>query len=283
MPVAKNLHTADPHGSRPVVTLTTDFGSSSPYVAAMKGVLLTINPELQLVDITHATPPQNIRHAAVNLADTVFWFPPGAIHIVVVDPGVGTCRRILAVRSKGHYFIAPDNGVLESILRASTPDSVVELTAEEYRLDHVSPTFHGRDIMAPAAAHLSLGLGIGQLGHEITDPIRLTWPAPTRREAEVLGEIILADSFGNLITNVTLADLKHLRQIPQVVYGEGERAKWVTTYAEAEPGDIVALLGSSGGLEIAVVNGNAADTLDARAGTPVILSASRTDREDGSS
>ena len=147
-----------------IITLTTDFGAGSPYVAIMKGVILSINPAVTLVDVTHTVPPQDVHKGAVVLDSVHRHFPEGTVHVVVVDPGVGTERAILGAKIEGHYFIAPDNGVLSKITHRTAPDELIRLTNAEYWLPDVSHTFHGRDIMAPAAAHLSRGVALADLG-----------------------------------------------------------------------------------------------------------------------
>ncbi len=233
----------------PLVSLTTDFGGDSPYVAQMKGVLLRRLPDATLVDITHAVPSQDVMAAAISLADTLPWFPSQAVHIGVVDPGVGTDRRILAGRLRDGWFVGPDNGLFS----LSEIREAVSLQNPQYWQAKVSDTFHGRDIMAPVAAAIASGVPLQQLGPAVHDWAVLSLPEPRRQEEQLLGQVIHVDSFGNLITN-----LKETEITPDahVTIG-GEAIPMVRCYGEASAGELVALIGSAGRLEIAVVNGSA--------------------------
>jgi len=238
----------------PLITLTTDFGISSPYVAQMKGVLLAQVPDVRLVDVTHAVPAQQVVAAALILQDSLPWFPKEAIHVAVIDPGVGTSRPVIAARSRHGYLIGPDNGLFSLFeLR-----EVVRLDRPEFWGKQVSATFHGRDLMAPVAAALARGVRLDRLGTPVDDWQRLDLPRPQREDGKLIGEILFADSFGNLITNLTANDVP---VPPHQVSLTDHRFRWVGTYGEAEPGEPVALIGSSGRLELAVVNGDAARTL----------------------
>ena len=185
-----------------IITLTTDFGAGSPYVAAMKGVILTINPAVTLVDLTHAVPAQDIRHAAVVLEEVADRFPAGTIHVVVVDPGVGTDREIVYVRVGRQQFVAPDNGLLSRVIARMPPSKIIRLAEPRFWLADVSTTFHGRDIMAPVAARLSLGLEPEQLGPSLERLIVVEWPRARLLDRKIAGHVIEIDSFGNLITNI---------------------------------------------------------------------------------
>ena len=185
-----------------IITLTTDFGTGSPYVAAVKGVVLSINPAVTLVDVTHDVRAQDVRHGALILDDVTGRFPPGTIHVAVVDPGVGTDRKILVAEIGGRHYVAPDNGLLSRLARRTPPSDVRELTESRYWLDSVSATFHGRDVMAPVAAHLSLGLDPEKLGPPLAKLAMLDWPEPVVSSGRIEGEILDVDSFGNLITNI---------------------------------------------------------------------------------
>jgi S-adenosylmethionine hydrolase len=259
-----------------IITLTTDFGTSSPYVAAMKGVLLSIHPSVTLVDISHAIGPQNIREGAVVLHDAARWFPKGTIHVCVVDPGVGTNRRIIEAEVKGQHYVAPDNGLLSLLLSEATSAQVVAVENPDYRLPHVSATFHGRDIMSPVAAHLSLGLLPEALGPRIDDWQTLTWPTPATTPEEIQGCILWIDRFGNLITNIDASLLGEARTGKWQVECQGREIRdWVTTYAQRPPGTLVALVGSMDRLELAVVEGSAVAALGATSGDPVTLKRGR--------
>ncbi len=256
-----------------MITLTTDFGVSSPYVAAMKGVILAINPRATLVDITHAVPPQDIREAAVVLDEVADRFPAGTIHVAVVDPGVGTDRAILYARIGCQQFVAPDNGLLGPLMQRRPPTAIYHVTERRYWLEPVSATFHGRDIMAPVAAHLSLGLDPALLGPPATHPQSIEWPAPLVSSHRIDGVVLRVDSFGNLITNIT-GDLLVGRPTDNracVVCNIFETFGIFQTYADQPAGTLIALVGSSGRLELAVVGANAADLLGIRAGERVTI------------
>ena len=257
----------------PLVTLTTDFGTLGGYVAQLKGVLLTRIPDVRLVDITHQLPPQNVSAAAILLADTLHHFPDGAVHMGVVDPGVGTARPILAGRCRNGLFVGPDNGLF-SLCEIR---EAVALDQPRYWLANVSHTFHGRDIMAPVAAALAAGTPLRDLGSPVTRWETLEMPPPDRDGDRLTARVLTSDSFGNLITNLTSRDLPGtaIARVPAgaiaraVVRVAGKPIPLVGCYGEREPGDGVALLGSSGRLEIAVVNGSAKDRYGAN--PPIII------------
>jgi S-adenosylmethionine hydrolase len=258
--------------TRSPITLTTDFGLGSGYVAEMKGAILSINPAAILVDLTHEIPPQQIAAAAYMLERVSRCFPAETIHVTVVDPGVGTERAIVCLRAREQYFIAPDNGLLTTIAEPTSGLEAVRIENRRYWRDLISATFHGRDIMGPVAAHLSLGVPMSDLGSPQPDITRIPLPTAVVTDARIEGEIIWLDTFGNAVTNV------HLDLLPKppcdsvrVGCGQLELAGIVRTYADATPGTLVALVGSSGRLEIAVVNGNAAERFDLRVGDPVVV------------
>jgi len=256
----------------PIITLTTDFGQASPYVAAMKGVILSINPDVRLVDILHSVGPQNVRQAALLLAEATAWFPAGTIHLAVVDPGVGTARRIIYAEIGDQRYLCPDNGLLSRLTVKARPGRLVSVENSEHWLPAVSDTFHGRDIMAPVAAQLSLDLEPGRLGPLLAELTPLDWPAPTVGPREVSGTVLWIDSFGNLITNIPAGMIGALgdpRQAAIEILGEVIPGLH-RTYGEQPPGTLVALVGSGGYLEIATVAGSAADRLAAQPGTPVV-------------
>ncbi len=235
---------------KPVVTLLTDFGLRDSYVAEMKAVILTHAPHVTVVDLTHGVPPGDIAAARYLLHRSWGRFPSGTVHVVVVDPGVGSPRRALAVSAGGHSFVGPDNGVLESVLDDAV---VVSLPVGS----EAAPTFHGRDVFAPAAARLALGTPIGQLGTTVSDPVRLPFPVPERRGETVVGQVVYVDRFGTLVTNIPGVGLA---PGATVVVG-GEHAAMVQrTFADVEPGILVAFVGSGGTLEIAVRDRSAAQS-----------------------
>jgi S-adenosylmethionine hydrolase len=242
----------------PVVTLLTDFGAGSGYPAQVKGVLLRLLPQARLVDLSHEVPAFDVLAGALLLEACVPWFPPDAVHLAVVDPGVGTARRALAVVDpEGHRLVGPDNGLFTPFLG---PGARVHLV-EPGRAVPVpaSATFHGRDLFAPAAALLAGGTDVSALGPPVPDPVRLDWPAAIRRPGEVEGLTLAADSFGNLLTSVAERDLGGGRVTAAWVAGRAVR--WVHTFGEAERGELVAYLGSAGRVEVAVREGSAAERL----------------------
>lgn len=243
----------------PLVSLLTDFGCRDSYVAEMKAVLLSAVPSVQLVDLTHEIPPGNVLAAQYILARTWARFPSGSVHLAVVDPGVGSRRRAIAVASADHYFVGPDNGLFTPVLDGAT---VVELTVPE----NAAPTFHGRDVFAPAAARLVMGEGVEKLGTPVADPIRLSPPQPVVEGERVRGAVIYVDRFGTLITNIggELAAGKAAVEI------RGIAVPLRRTFADVEPGELVAFVGSGGTVEIAIRDGAAAAELDAGVGEAVL-------------
>ena len=257
----------------PIITLTTDFGEASPYVAAMKGVILSINPQIQLVDISHDVPPQDIIEAAWLLRTAYRYFPAGTVHLVVVDPGVGSNRRAIAVRAFDSYFVAPDNGVLFWALRDASIDAV-ELTNRDYFRSEVSATFHGRDVFAPVAAHLAAGMPLEALGRAVLDPVRLDIPEPLVTPGQIRAHVAHIDRFGNLITSidVSLLDAFAPDRRALAIQIAGHRITGIaTTYSDASPGELLALIESTGLLEIAAREASAAALLQARRGAEVLI------------
>jgi S-adenosylmethionine hydrolase len=261
----------------PLITLTTDFGAGSSYVAAMKGVILAVNPKARVVDLNHEIPPQDIRQTAFFLRSCIPFFPPEVIHVVVVDPGVGTDRALLYVEVEGHQLLVPDNGCWTELARDSKrgalgafQPTVIRLTESRYWRNPVSPTFHGRDILAPVAAHLTLREDPRHLGPRVQEWVRLELPPPTVQSDRVIGEVIFVDHFGNLITNIPRTTLAEWTGGPvRIMVDDQEVARRVETYGEAPPATLVALISSADLLEIAVTNGNAAQKLRAAVGTAV--------------
>jgi S-adenosylmethionine hydrolase len=246
-----------------IITLTTDFGRDGRYVAAMKGVILSINPAATIVDISHSVAPQNIAEGAFVLGESSCWFPPESIHVAVVDPGVGTARRIIYARVGNQQYVGPDNGLLSYVCRNREPDAAFEITNRSLFLPQVSNTFHGRDIMAPVAAHLSLGLPPEQLGASVDTLNLLAWPRAERQADSVTGHIVWSDRFGNLITDIGRADLPDDidHSTISIHIGRHKLTGIVRTYSDGQPHTAVALFGSNGLLEVAIVQGNAASDL----------------------
>ncbi len=255
-----------------IITLTTDFGYRDPFVGTMKGVLLGINPNLCLVDISHGIPPQDILAGALVLSSAVPFFPPGTIHIGVVDPGVGSERRPLMIEAGGAYFVGPDNGLFSLALMGKEPQRIIELTTDSYHLKPTSMTFHGRDVFAPVAAHLSLGASPEKLGTSTSDFIRLPWPEVSQKKKNLHGEIIYVDGFGNLITNIRE---DHLRPFPKdalsISIGRRKIHGLSASYISVPEGKFVALMNSWRYLEIAVRNGSASEQTGISVGTPVLV------------
>lgn len=256
---------------RNIITLTTDFGAGSPYVAQMKGAILSICREVDLVDISHAIAPQNIREGAVVLADATPRFPKGTIHVAVIDPGVGTSRRVVYAEIGGQRYIAPDNGLLSWLAAGREPSLIVDLENAKYWLPEPSHTFHGRDIMAPVAAHLAAGVDPKQLGSGRESMVMLDWPEATISSSGISGQVLYVDTFGNLITNVTQTEIDTIGEASSLMIDCGGRQirGMVATYAAAMSGEMVALFDSQGRLEIAKVNGNAARELQIGVGEAV--------------
>lgn len=260
--------------SRPIITLTTDFGSSH-YVGQLKGVLAGMAPEAIVMDLTHSIQPQAILEGAIVLQDSVPHFPLGSIHIAVVDPGVGTSRGLIAAEIGDWTFIGPDNGLFSGLLQDWPLRRVVRLNQPRWWRSQVSHTFHGRDIMAPVAAHLANGEPLESFGVLQTDVVKLEIPVPqvetvvtAQDEITVKGETLIADSYGNMLTNIRRERLLQVLELEQINLmrvevenrqnGERTEIDFVHTYGEREPGTLIALFGSSGRLELGIVNGNAA-------------------------
>ncbi len=255
-----------------IITLLTDFGTQDAYVGAMKGVILSLCPAVQLVDLTHEIPAQDVEAAGWQLFSCYRYFPPGTVHLVVVDPGVGTARRPILVTAGNYSFVAPDNGVLSPILHAEKVSTYV-LDKEEFFLEKVSATFHGRDIFAPVAARLACGMAPEKLGRRISDEFRFPAKVPQIDGHVIRGEALFEDRFGNLITNIPEDLFRTFARSRPFAIGVGDVVlrSLHRTYGEAPDQDIVALFGSAGFLEIAEVSGNAAKSLKAVRGMPVTV------------
>jgi S-adenosylmethionine hydrolase len=267
-----NLHFANTIRSMSDITLTTDFGTRDWFVGTMKGVILGIRPGAQIVDITHEIAIGNIRGGAFALMAAAPYFPNGTIHVVVVDPGVGSERRAIAVQTKEAIFIGPDNGVLSWALRGQSIRSVREITNERFFRHPVSRTFHGRDIFAPTAAHLAVGKKFRQVGPEINDWVQLPWPIPQRSGNAITGEVLHVDRFGNAITNLPhdlLNGTEWTRS--QIVVNRYKLGTPQASYAAAKKRQPLAILSSSGFLEVAVNGGSAEKQLKLKTGSKVKL------------
>jgi hypothetical protein len=252
-----------------IITLTTDFGTRDPFVGEIKGVILTICPQARIVDLTHEAAAFDITAGAMALASGCSFFPKGTIHLAVVDPGVGTKRKAVAVRAGDYTFVGPDNGILWPATRCRYPLRIVELANPRYRLKKVSHTFHGRDLFAPAAAHLANGVALSRLGPMRERLVRPPFPPIVIGKEGIQGRIVAFDRFGNGITNLPVG--KTIRQRARRTRVRGQEFGFGETYAEAKPGEAIALAGSHGYLEIAVNGGSARSALELRLGTAVLL------------
>jgi len=257
-----------------VVTITTDFGSTDHFVGVMKGVILNINPEAQIVDLCHHVNSYDIFDAAFILAQSYRYFPSDTIHLVVVDPGVGTARRPLLARTMEYKFVAPDNGVLSLIYEREENVEVRHITADHYSLNPVSQTFHGRDIFAPVVGWLTKGVEVDKFGDTITDYAKFASPKPKRvNETLVKGVTIRIDKFGNIITNITPEDVPQLfAENPppfKIIINQAEITRLNLAYSMGKPQEIFAIVGSSGFLEICTNRGSAAKTLNVNRGAEV--------------
>lgn len=257
-----------------IITLLTDFGLKDGFTGIMKGVIWSIAPSAQIADITHDISPQNIIEGSLVLAQSAPYFPTGTIHVAVVDPGVGTARKPIAAKIGDHTFVGPDNGlftgVIEAAEAAGKPMVFYHLNHPEFWLPQVSNSFHGRDIFAPVAAHLANGEKLDALGSPFDEPARIMVPRPEPTADGWAGQVLTVDHFGNLLTNITPEQLSFGQGVV-INVGEVKIFGLIQTFGERTPGELVAMLDSSGVLQIAVVNGNAAEVLKAGIGTSVIL------------
>jgi S-adenosyl-L-methionine hydrolase (adenosine-forming) len=263
----------------PIVTLTTDFGTADWFVGTIKGVIARLAPQTPVIDLTHQVPPGDIRAGAFALLASYSYFPPGTIHLVVVDPGVGSSRKSLAVQTQNYFFLGPDNGVLSWALAREKIRAIHALENQKHFLRPISQTFHGRDVFAPVAAHLSLGLPLQELGPKQNRIERLTWPRPRTTAGGVLGQIVYIDHFGNAISNIEAAHFRLGRQRRlRVFIGPNPLCQVRPFYGAVSKGQPLAVLGSSGFLEIAINGGSAARALGLCVGTPIRLRAVTGDR-----
>ena len=260
---------------RPIITLTTDFGLNDHFVGTIKGVILDIAPEAEIVDICHSVQAFDVLDGALTIAQAYSYFPNGTVHLVVVDPGVGTARRPIIVTSERHHFVAPDNGVLSLIYAREERLHVRHVTAEHYYLQPVSNTFHTRDIFAPVTAYLAKGVDPLKFGEEISDFVRFHAPKPKPDGNTLRGVVLKVDRFGNLITNITQQDAPLLfvaEPAPfKILLGKREITEIKMNYAQGAPGQVFGILGSMGYLEIAANRGSAAQIVGAGKGSDVSI------------
>lgn len=261
------------HLSVKIITLTSDFGLKDPYAAEMKAAILGICPHAIIVDVTHNVEKFNIREGAFVLASATPYFSDGSIHVAVVDPLVGTCRRSLIAETKRGFFVGPDNGVLMLAVEAQGVVSMREITSRKLMLPHISVTFHGRDIFAPVAAHLANGVSPEEFGPEIIDPIVPQFTKIKHGKDTISGEVLHVDDFGNIITNIPGINLAGFRgSMVQVdLPSQGPQLKILETYADTKLNEPLVLVGSHGYAEIAVNQGNAAERFHSKVGDKVTL------------
>jgi len=260
--------------SGPIITLTTDYGTSDHLVGTLKGVLLKIHPDTQIVDISHSVVPYDVLDGALCIGAAYRYFPARTVHMVIVDPGVGSARRPILVSANNQYFIAPDNGVLSMVYERENPVVVRHITSEHYFLRPVSETFHGRDVFAPVAAWLTKNWQAEAFGEIVEDHVRFALPRPKIQDGALRGAVLRVDHFGNLMTNFVLEDLpeakRQLGAITMTVGGKPVK-QLAANFAQGSAGEPVAIVGSSGFIEIAVNKGNAARALGVNRGAEVIL------------
>jgi hypothetical protein len=259
--------------NKKIITLITDFGDESGYAGVMKGVILTINPECQIIDVTHRVSPQDIEEAAFLLNNSYSYFPAHTIHVVVVDPGVGSERKPILVETDKYWFVGPDNGVFSFVFLTKGIKRVWEITNTDYFFPEVSSTFHGRDIFAPVAGHLSLGVSSGKIGNELQKYVVLADLEPKVSEGAIKGRVVYVDRFGNLISNISkdlfgrwIADKSF-----EITVGKRVLHRLSPSYADEGDDEILALFGSSRWLEISVKNGNCQKELGLKKGAEVTI------------
>ena len=257
-----------------LITLTTDFGLKDPFVGIMKGVIANIDPRATVVDLTHGISPQDVFGAAMVLRHAVGYFPRGTIHVAVVDPGVGSARRPLLIEGHHAYFIGPDNGIFSLLWEERQPKRIISLSNPSYYRSPMSATFHGRDIFAPIAAYLSLGVGPEAFGESVDDFVRIEWPKIMRSQRSVTGEVVYIDGFGNLFSNIRERDLPGVeREDIATVIGGVMIHGLAPNYAAAEKGQPIAVINSWGLLEVAANKENAARLFRVGIGEKVYVSA----------
>jgi S-adenosylmethionine hydrolase len=255
-----------------MITLTSDFGLQDPYVAEMKGVILTINPKATIIDITHSVEKFNIRMGAFMLASAVPYFPKGTVHLAVVDPGVGTKRRAILIQTKLGFIVGPDNGVLMLAAQNQGIERIYVLANPKFMLPKASFTFHGRDIFAPATAHLDLDENPSEFGREIEDPVKPEFACVERSNDVLIGEVLHIDSFGNVITNISPREIAHAKTINVKMQDFSLKLALGKTYAHAKLTEPMGVIGSHGFLEIALNQASAAQKFQVKAGDKVEVS-----------
>jgi len=262
-----------------IVTLITDFGLTDEYVGVMKGVILTRAPDARIVDISHAVPRHDVRHAALLLQSAYSYFPKSSVHLIVVDPGVGTDRRLVLLKADGHLFLAPDNGIFSLLLAKGCIEAAYEIRSEQYFLSEVSSTFHGRDILAPVAASLAAGLEPAEVGpslnHSSLKSFEVVRARVEQSKGNIAGQVVAVDHFGNLLTNIAEEDIRSIqggKKLPiGVTIGKNTITTITMSYAHTGFGELLAVIGSRGFLEISVNQGSAAASLGTEIGDAVTV------------
>jgi S-adenosyl-L-methionine hydrolase (adenosine-forming) len=252
-----------------MITLTSDFGLRDPYVAEMKGVILTINPKAYIIDITHEVEKFSVRMGAFMLASAAPYFPKGTIHLAVVDPGVGTERRAILIQTKQSFFVGPDNGVLMLAAQNQDIEHVFQITNPKFILTSVSSTFHGRDVFAPAAAHLDIGVNILAFGPEISDAVKPEFTILQPRNGSLIGEVLHVDIFGNIVTNIPQKEITQSKKIQVKFQNLSLNLNFGKTYNQAKPKEAIALIGSHGFLEIALNQASASERFNVKTGDKI--------------
>jgi len=256
------------------ISLLTDFGLLDGYPGIMKGVIYSISPSVRIADVTHLISPQNVREGAIALHRSYRYFPAGTIHVAVVDPGVGTYRRPLAMRLGDHLFVGPDNGLFSLVIQEARQKQltceIVVANNPKYWLPNPSNVFHGRDVFAPVAAHLSAGVSLDQLGEAVDDPILLPFPSPAITSTAILGEVIAVDHFGNLSTNILDTDIPRSEACTVEIAGRKIKGL-VKTFGARPAGELIALIGTDHDLSISIVNGSAQSALSVGVGEKITV------------
>ena len=252
--------------NKPIITLLTDFGYQNPYVGIMKGVILGICSEVKIIDLTHGVTKFGVKQGAFLLSQTAPYFPNGTIHVVVIDPGVGTNRRRLIIEGTRSLYVGPDNGVLSLAVRREGLVKAVEISEKKFISPKLSTTFEGRDIFAPASAHLALGVKIEEFGPEVSNPIQLNFPEAIVEKDRIIGSVLYIDCFGNIITNVNSTHLQEINAIMGElveikINGTSKKLRYLKAYAQVPVNTFLMVIGSSDFLEISINQGSAKDML----------------------
>lgn len=255
-----------------MITLTTDFGLKDPYVAEMKGVILGINPKATIIDVTHEIEKFNLQMCAFTLTSAAPYFPRGTVHLAVVDPGVGTERRAILIQTKQVFFVGPDNGSLLLAAENQGIEHIFEISNPKFMLPKVSRTFHGRDIFAPAAAHLDMGVDPREFGAEIFDVVKPEFIGVKQKDGSLAGEVLYVDGFGNIVTNISEKQIPSGETVHIKLKNLKLQVPFAKTYAKVKLKQTIALIGSHGFLEIAQNQGSAAETFSVKAGDKIAIS-----------